>query len=63
MLAHDFGHFWPATSTIFLHYRLAPTFNRCHQHPKMVTTLIQQHNCHQHLASKRGQGDGKDALR
>ena len=41
-----------------------------HQHSKDVTnisewlpTLIQQYNCHQHLASKREQGDGKDALR
>ena len=35
-----FWPFWSPMSTIFLHYCRAPTFNWCHQHPKIVTNFL-----------------------
>ena len=46
--------FWSPRSTIFFHYCRAPTFNWCHQHPKIVTNFLSHQvgdaniTCHQH---------------
>ena len=45
-----FKSFWSPTSTIFLHYRRAPTFKRCHHHRISVTNIHESSSTmsHQH---------------